>query len=288
MTKQHVYDDWLRNLGYDGEGLREFIAEPDQPVFQSGGPFTKTLRIVCEDCNGAWLSTMEEAAKPLLISMFRTSGRIELDSDAQLTLARWAFKIVCVLSQMGRIKTFPLAHCREFRRTGLPPATSQIWIGAASVRTEPGREQLAESRYEPRVADLSFGASTVRVPFYVARFRLLNVVFDVFGHGPAHMGLRADLSDDLRRALLPIWPSEHPVVWWPPVTNLDVIGGIEGLAAVPLVGVPPLFHLGLTSGHPLPVQATNEACKALAAAFQRSSVCDTRLSLLDHAQRIPP
>ena len=50
MTEQHVYDNWLRNLGYDREGLREFIAEPDQPVFQRGGPFTKTLRIVCEDC----------------------------------------------------------------------------------------------------------------------------------------------------------------------------------------------------------------------------------------------
>lgn len=238
MTEQHVYDDWLRSLGYDGEGLREFITEPDQPVFQRGGPFTKTLRIVCADCNEIWLSSMEEAAKPLLLSMFSSSGRMELDSVAQLRLARWAFKIVCVLSQMGRAKTFPLAHCREFRRTSLPPATSQIWIGAASVRSEPGGEQLAESRYEPRAADLSLGESTIRVPFYTARFRLLNVVFDVFGHGPAEMGLRADLSDDLRRALLPIWSSEHSVMWWPPVTNLDVIGGVRGLAAVPLVGVP--------------------------------------------------
>jgi hypothetical protein len=238
LTEQHVYDDWLRGLGYDGEGLREFIAEPDQPVFQRGGPFTKTLRIVCEDCNGIWLSRMEKAAKPLLLSMFNTSGQIELDGDAQLAVARWAFKIVCVLSQMGRTRTFPLAHCREFRRTSLPPATSQIWIGAASVRSEPGREQLAESRYEPRAADLSIGESTVRVPLYTARFRLLNVVFDVFGHGPAETGLRADLSDDLRRALLPIWPSEHSVIWWPPVTNLDVIGGVDGLAAAPLVGIP--------------------------------------------------
>jgi hypothetical protein len=79
------------------------------------------------------------------------------------------------------------------------------------------------------------------VPFYTARFRLLNVVFDVFGHGPAEIGLRANLPDDLRRALLPIWPSEHSVIWWPPVTNLDVIGGVEGLAAVPLVGVPTII-----------------------------------------------
>jgi hypothetical protein len=109
---------------------------------------------------------------------------------------------------------------------------------AGGRREGSGREQLAESRYEPRAADLSLGGTTVRVPFYTARFRLLSVVFDVFGHGPTEMGLHADLSDDPRRALLPVWPSEHPVIWWPPVTNLDVIGGVTGLAAVPLTGVP--------------------------------------------------
>jgi len=237
MTEQHVYDDWLRNLGYDSEGLLEFVSEPEQPAFQRGGPFTKALRIVCDPCNGIWLSGIETSAKTSLLSMFSASGQVKLDSDAQLALARWAFKIVCVLSQMGPIKTFPLAHCREFRQSGLPPMNSQIWIGTASVRSAPGLQQLAESRYEPRAADLSFDGRTVRVPFYTARFRLLNVVFDVFGHGPAEMGLRADLFDGLRRALLPIWPSEHPAIWWPPVTNLDVIGGVEGLAAVPLVGV---------------------------------------------------
>ena len=239
MTEQHVFDDWLRSLGYDGDGLREFISEPEQPVFQRGGPFTKTLRIVCNGCNGIWLSGMEDAAKPLLVSMFSTGARVELDHDAQLTLARWAFKIACVLSQIGRAKTFPLAHCREFRQSGLPPATSHIWIGAASVRSGPGRQQLAESLYGTQAPDLPFAGRIISVPSYSARFRLLNVVFDVFGHGPAEIGFRADLTDDLRRALLlPLWPSEQPVIWWPPVTNLDAIGGLQGLAAVPLAGVP--------------------------------------------------
>ena len=44
--------------------------EPERRILQPSGPFTKTLRIVCEPCIGIWLSGMEEAPKPLLLEMF--------------------------------------------------------------------------------------------------------------------------------------------------------------------------------------------------------------------------
>ena len=113
--------------------VRELVeeAEPERRIIQpSGGPFTKKLRIVCEPCNGIWLSGMEEAAKPLLLEMFSVGGQVRLDAEAQLTLARWAFKTICVLSQLSMRKTFPLAHCREFRQSGFPPVDSQIWTGS--------------------------------------------------------------------------------------------------------------------------------------------------------------
>lgn len=240
LTGQHVFDDWLQGLGFGGEGLREIVeeAEPARRILQPGGPFTKKIRVVCDPCNGIWLSTMEGAAKPLLLEMFRASGQVMLDGPAQLTLARWAFKIVCVLSQLGSKKTFPLAHCREFRESDLPPTHSQIWIGSASVKVTERGQQLAESRYRPHIANLTVEGRTISAPCYSARFRLLNVVFDIFGHVQAEFGLHADLSEDLRRALLPIWPSEHPTIWWPPATSLDVIGGVQGLADVPLEGIP--------------------------------------------------
>jgi hypothetical protein len=95
---------------------------------------------------------------------------------------------------------------------------------------------------------VTYQAQTVSFPAYSARFRLLNVVFDVFGYVTEGVDLQADLSDDLRRALLPIWPSQFPTVWWPPVTNLDALGGVQGLAAVPLTGIPTF----LPPGRPLP------------------------------------
>jgi hypothetical protein len=241
LTDEHVFGDWLQKLGFTGPGLRELIedADPQRQILQEGHPFNKTLKILCDDCNGVWSSGMETAAKDLLIKMFNTTESIELDENAQLTLARWAFKTVAVLSQLGSKKTFPLTHCREFHDSDRPPAHCQIWIGSASVRTNELGQQLAESRYEPKQATITVGDRTVEVSCYSARFRLINVVFDIFGYVPTEeFGLHAELSPDLRRALLPIWPSEDSTISWPPETNLDVLGGLEGLAAVPLVGVP--------------------------------------------------
>lgn len=259
LTEEHVFGDWLQKIGYTGPGLRELIedADPENRVLQPGHPFNKKLRIVCEDCNGVWMSGMETAAKSLLIDMFKSSGKVRLDENDQLVLARWAFKTVAVLTQLGTTKTFPFALCREFRATDHPSAYSQIWIGSAAVNETPLGQQLAESSYVPRMADLTFSRpssesaahstrrrreQTVRVFCYSARFRLINVVFDIFGHVPTNgLGVHADLSPDLRRALLPIWPSEQSTIWWPPVVSLDTIGGVQGLSSVPLVGIPTIL-----------------------------------------------
>jgi hypothetical protein len=240
LTEQHVFDDWLRKLGFDAVGVRELIevADPERRILQPGGPFTKTLKIVCEPCNGKWLSGIENSAKAVLLRLFRATGSVELDTPSQLVLARWAFKEAGMLSQLGSRKTFPLEHCRDFRRTGDPSANCQIWIGSASMTKAALGDQLVESRYEPRIAEVRIGKIVQKISAYSCRFRLLNVAFDVFGWLPTEYGLHAQLTEDLGKALLPIWPIEHPTIWWPPATSLDVLGGLQGLAAVEFTGMP--------------------------------------------------
>jgi hypothetical protein len=243
LTEEHVFGDWLHNLGFtDPAGIREMIEDADleNPVIQIGHPFHRKLRIVCEPCNGGWMKGMEDAAKPLLIKMFNSnSSNVELDDADQLTLARWAFKTAAVLSQLGTIKTFPLAHCREFYETDIPPVSTRLWIGSASVNLTEKGQRLASWRYEPRNAGVTTQGRTVSVPCYSARFQLINAVFDVFGYVPtAGVELDATLSPDLSRALLPLWPSSTETIWWPPVVSLNTIGGIDGLASVPLIGIP--------------------------------------------------
>jgi hypothetical protein len=240
LTREHIYGDWLRNLGYTGDGVREIIpGDGSQPVIQPGGPFSKRLKIVCYPCNNEWMSGMETAAQPLLTAMFNTRGTsVRLDDAAQLTLARWAFKTVAVTAQVSRPTLFPLTHCHDFHQADQPPQHVQIRIGAASIPTFERGEQLAESRFEPRTATITSAGQTTSFPFYRASFRLLTVVFDILGYVAQANMLNIDPTDDLKRALLPLWPSEHPNIWWPPATSLDLIGGMPGLTATPITGTP--------------------------------------------------
>jgi hypothetical protein len=239
LSEEHVFGQWLQKLGFAGPGAEELVedAESKLRILQQGNPLNKRLRIVCEDCNGGWMSRLEESAKPLLLDMFSSSSSITLDEDAQLILARWAFKTLAVLSQLGTIKTFPLAHCRELYTTGNPPILSQVWIGSAAMNVTDLGTQIVASRWEPKRYDVTVDGQAVQVSGYTARFRLVNVVFEFFGcvavDGHA---VRANHTSDLQRLLRPIWKVEEPEIQWPPEGSLDILGGIEGLTAVPHVG----------------------------------------------------
>ena len=123
LNGEHIFGDWLQNLGYTGEGVRKIVrGDGSGPIIQRGGPFSKKLKVVCYLCNNEWMSGMETAAQPVLTAMFNArSSSVVLDEAAQLTLARWAFKTAVIAAQVNRGEPFPLAHRREFRQTDQPP-----------------------------------------------------------------------------------------------------------------------------------------------------------------------
>ena len=242
LTDEHVYGKWLRKLGYTGEGVREIVpGDGSKPIFQRGGPFSKTLKIVCRPCNNEWMSGMETAVEPLLTTMFNARGTsVRLDEAAQLTLARWAFKTAAVISRIKYSDPFPIAHRREFHRGDQPPRQVQVRIGASSVPIHAMGEQLAESRFEPLTATVAAAGKAASFGFYRATFRLITVVFDIIGYVTDDFEMDISPDDYLKRALLPLWPAEYPSIWWPPVTNLDVIGGVPGLTTSQFTGIPTL------------------------------------------------
>jgi len=184
LNSEHIYGDWLRNLGYTGEGVREIIpGDGNEPIIQRGGPFSKKLKVVCYPCNNQWMSSTETAAQPLLTAMFNARGSsVMLDATAQVALARWAFKTAAVATHVDRSGQFPLLHTREFRQTDRPPRHAQIRIGTASIPTLQRGKQLAEFRWEPRTATITRAEHSISFPFYRASFRLLTVVFDILGY----------------------------------------------------------------------------------------------------------
>lgn len=244
LTGEHIFGDWLRNLGHTGEGIREIIpGDGSEPIIQRGGMFTKKLKIVCGSCNNGWMSLLEDAAKPLLTQMFNLpylpyqQPQIVLNTTDQLALARWAFKTVVVARYVDRNSTFPAAHREEFCTTNDPPQHVQIWIGAASVPDTPIHgEHLAETRFQPIELGVhrQGGSSVVRTA-YQSELRLFNVVFVVMGYIADTDIARIDPSDDLSRMLTPLWPPNQEDIAWPPSKNLDAIGGMSALAQLPVI-----------------------------------------------------
>ena len=245
LTREHVLPDWLRNLGFKGDGTRQIVEDGGTPILQPGGPFTKRLKIVCGPCNNGWMGGMETGAQPILIDMFRaaaTHSQTTLTAEKQLVLARWGFKTVVILSELRRSghSRFPERHRRSFHDTDQVPRGVQIWLGGATVPiVEPLGTQLAQSRFEPKQATITVGGSEEKekVAAYAAALRLFNVVFYLTGFDSPNWQLESELTTDLRAALLPLMPAEQPKLWWPPTRRVDEFGGIDGLMGVPFTGL---------------------------------------------------
>ncbi|MFC0438040.1 hypothetical protein [Kutzneria buriramensis] len=239
MTAEHVFGDLLRKSGFNGEVIREIIpGDGAQPIIQKGGPFSKKLPIACLSCSTGWMSKLEEAAMPLLLAMFNAGGAsVELDADAQLVLAQWAFKTAAVAAQVTGSDPFPAAHRTEFYNDVEPPKHVHLRIGTASMTNESHGLQLAGYRFEPRVATVSAAGQSVSFPCYRVTFRLINVVFDIVGYVTDDVEMQIEPDEALATELLPLWPPCEPRIWWPPTGSLDASGGLAGLDTAQLVGI---------------------------------------------------
>jgi hypothetical protein len=232
LTGEHIFGDWVKKLGFGGEGVHQWSIDSGAPVVHKAGPFAKKLKIVCQPCNGEWMSGMENAVKPLLTPMFQ-GLRVKLNERAQLDLARWAFKSIVVASHVDRQhERISTAQRRAFHETDEPPRGVTVRIGTASVTPASYGPHVGEYRFLPRMIHVNAPDGAVfDVPAYSGRFRILNVVFDVFGYDSEQWDVFTELSKEPARALLQIWPVKNPTIWWPPVASVDMLGGLSGLQA---------------------------------------------------------
>ncbi|WP_216898412.1 hypothetical protein [Nocardia alni] len=258
LTEEHIFGDWLRKLGYNGEGLRE-IGDP--PIVQRGGPFTKKVKIVCASCNNGWMSRLEQDTKPLLIRLFRSHGRsIPLETDAQLTLARWAFKtaVVCAYSDKSQLELIPKEHRREFYENDEPPRHVGVRMGMSTVPPlDPSKgEHVAAYSLTPIEGTPITDDSTINFSLYRITICLLNVVFCILGHMET-IPMKEQIDNKFRSITMPIWPPQRPTMWWPPVGAwrllVDVPVDTWGLGQVAKVPVRTVRREGLVSPH-LPVR----------------------------------
>jgi len=239
-SDEHIFGDWLRRHGNNGPGVRVTSSGWARvPSARKGGPFTKTVPGFCRRCNNGWMSQLETAAQPVLVSLFDAAEahQVVLEREQQVTLAQWAFKTVVVACALDGPNHLPAEHIRQFYDDVDPPAQCWIRVGRAGMSTHPEHgAHLGGVKVEPRTAHVHHGDQTHELPAYQARIRLLGVLFDVFGYltEPGGLELELEPSPELARVLLPIWPVEQERLWWPPARTADALGRSDGPEQTPL------------------------------------------------------
>src|SRR3712207_2522797 len=96
LSAEHVFPDWSQPFltSPHGKGTQTRVilrrdGTKDETPPRSTDPATVTVKTVCEPCNNGWMSHLEGAAKPFLLSMIQGHSRTYY-AGGQKVLASWA------------------------------------------------------------------------------------------------------------------------------------------------------------------------------------------------------
>ena len=98
MTLEHVWPEWARKFLFPNGGdmrVRHATDDADPHREYSGPQASIKARVVCEACNGGWMSDLEVHAGPL-IRRISVGKPASLRSGDQSLLALWALKTAVV------------------------------------------------------------------------------------------------------------------------------------------------------------------------------------------------
>lgn len=226
-SREHILARWIgRSLtGLVPPGLTiQFAhesAEPDgtpRRTKRAKGTAYFTRAFCRDECNGGWMSRLEDAVKPVLEPMLHGRLPTTLSVADQQLLAFWATKTAFAFqTQEGRETTW--ARPEDFRALYAeqgPLAESQVWLGAREVgHAAFYRGHSVRLGDSDRAAVDGFGV-------------VLTVGFAVFWVLVPYLpGVGLRLTGEAAMATKPIWPGLGRPVVWPPahtIVPLDLTG----------------------------------------------------------------
>src|SRR4051812_47707066 len=102
LTREHVFPAWLNAylptdrpywiLEHD-----RFVGERTFEVRRPARGLDFTVRAVCAQCNGGWMSRLEGEARPILEPLMTSRELRPLMKDEQLAVGRWATKTAMMM-----------------------------------------------------------------------------------------------------------------------------------------------------------------------------------------------
>ncbi|MCW3040019.1 MAG: hypothetical protein JWM31_1924 [Solirubrobacterales bacterium] len=252
ITEEHAWPRWLgrgadveptqttRTLGFSRVSLEAYSEAPTREVTKQGSVLTTRLRQVCRNCNGGWMSQLEEAVRPVFERMWEPEyplGFTALSPREIGVLAAWAVKTAWVREQVGSGSSTPTPEMRRtFTADRVPPAFTSVWAARHTGQSNFGVYVLqVEARHQDRPLD---GRESRNVLVCSLTFRGISLLVRTDdGWGVPRMTPPGDRWAQ-------VWPSTGGVAWPPPQSAsdddlLEVVGRISHWMSVPEL---PKFH----------------------------------------------
>ena len=144
LTKEHLWPKWMRPIivfNTEGEHKRlrttlksiwptSLVEKKTEDKTLQGSGINWRLRIVCQTCNGGWMSKVEHNTKPVIQGLLDETIRT-LDEEQQAKLAFWATVRTAVYERddptWAALTPDEYGYIRSEKK---PPANWRIWISS--------------------------------------------------------------------------------------------------------------------------------------------------------------
>lgn len=108
-TREHALAQWLAaEIELPGVNLKLYLHDEDRTedeLLRSHGLNNFAIKNVCAECNGGWMSRLENRAKPFLLELINERAALrDLPPDARLVVSRWAVKTAFMILSIQRTK----------------------------------------------------------------------------------------------------------------------------------------------------------------------------------------
>ena len=135
LTAEHVFPAWTRPFLADPEGghgthtrITIRAEGPDEERSHFGQAATLTVRSVCADCNNGWMSRLEGAASPFLLTMLRGNSRTYYEGGRRL-IATWLLKTALVAGSKFD-PALPTDFYDHLYLEQRPSENTRVWLAA--------------------------------------------------------------------------------------------------------------------------------------------------------------
>lgn len=207
VTREHLWPQWLAEVVPADAAIEcshTWQRGTSEPTEFAQRPFQLTVRAVCENCNGGWMSAIENETKHLASGMIQGRARV-LHKEGQRTLAVWAaLKAMMFACTAPELPLRRGLFSRMLEDPGEPPPRTYVWVARADGENPAfwSASGLVAGEEE---------ASGAYPPLYISTLSVNHLVVQaLFNNGEEDLALMH--GGDIAAGMQQIWPIENGTV----------------------------------------------------------------------------